>query len=169
MVVAQEKYLYPEPAGRTEETVSRRPKARVRRQHRLSSRAKVALGGFTLGALFLLGVAIAISYIYPTQLGYRQISLEKELAAMEKENKQIELAIAKSRSLDRVEYIAINKLSMERPEEAGVMVAIQPQQPTDSEAADAASSPTIQNAARMVASAQTTASRGTRNNAPADD
>lgn len=170
MIVAQEKYFYPEQLAPEPAAVSRRSSDKSRRRRPVGIQAKTALGILAIGALFIAGIAIAITYIYPTQLGYRQVSLEQELAELEKENKQIELTIAKSRSLERVETIAVSRLNMTRPESVGLMVADQSQTSQNSSSDTAtASSPVVQAAVNMVANTQEKAGQGMRTKAPVED
>ena len=169
MVVAQEKYLFPEPPGLEAPETEERIRSRNRRQRRVNRRARLQLGVMAVGALFLLGIAVVVAYVYPTQLGYRQVSLEKELAQLEKENQQLELAIARSRSLERIEAIAVTRLNMTRPENGGVMVAAKPSPPASTAGAATAGSPVVQAVMRMAANTQGLASRGKTTGAPADD
>lgn len=169
MVVAQEKYFFRESPGLEAPEAVEKTRPRNRRQRRVSRRVRLQLGVIAIATLFLLGIAVAVAYVYPIQLGYRLVSLEKELAQLEKENQQLELAVARSRSLDRIEAIAVTRLNMTRPESGGVMMAAKPSPPSSTAVAATASSPVVQSVMRMAANTQGPASREKTTYAPADD
>ena len=100
---------------------------RVRTRRRSLNKHRLGLLGVA-GVLGLLiaGVLMAAVYIYPVNLGYQIVAAEKEVARMEKENQMLRLEVAKYRSLDRVETIAVGKLKMQRPQEGKVMFASVP-------------------------------------------
>ncbi|NPV91493.1 MAG: hypothetical protein HPY50_12050 [Firmicutes bacterium] len=122
-------------------------------------RNRTAKGLLVIVALFMVGVFVALTYIYPTQLGYRQVQLEKELAQLEKENKQLELTIAKGKSLERIESIAVSRLNMKRPEDAGILVAAQ-NPGTSSSPSNTSAEANTTAAKQVVASTQGTTGQG---------
>lgn len=134
MVVAAEKYLSSQPSAATyfsEEHAGdfshAGSRVRPRTQRRSLNKQRLVLLSLlgTLG-LFLVGLGIALVYTYPVHLGYQIVAAEKEIEKMEKENQMLRLEVAKYRSLERVEAVAVGKLKMQRPEDGKVMFASAP-------------------------------------------
>ncbi|MEG3070074.1 MAG: cell division protein FtsL [Candidatus Syntrophopropionicum ammoniitolerans] len=117
MIVAQEKtgyYRFP-----TEETPP--VKKITRRKRTLRNRHKLVFIGLVLAA-FLVGVAITVFCSQISTLGYKITRLEKELALLHKENYNLNEEIQKMSSLGRIEYIAVNKLGMKKPDDNNILV-----------------------------------------------
>lgn len=49
--------------------------------------------------------------------GYQYVKLQSELKAMERENEQLRVEIAKLKSLERIQSIAVNSLGMTAPQQ----------------------------------------------------
>lgn len=115
MIVAQEKtgyYRLPEDVPRPKKT-SR--KKLYRKNHRL------ALIGLVF-ASFLVGVAITVYCSQIIALGYQITRLEKELALLRIENHSLDEEIQQMTSLGRVEFLAVNKLGMIKPDNNNILV-----------------------------------------------
>ncbi len=115
MIVAQEKTGYyrlteKEPLSKK---ISR--KKVLRKNHRLALIGLVFTG-------FLVGVAITFYCSQINTLGYQITRLDKELALLRIENHSLNEEIRKMSSLGRVEYLAINKLGMKRPDDDSILV-----------------------------------------------
>ena len=117
MIVAQEKtgyYRFP-----TEETT---PVKKVKKRKRtLRNRHKLVFIGLVLAA-FLVGVAITVFCSQISTLGYKITRLEKELALLHKENYNLNEEIQKMSSLGHIEYVAVNKLGMKKPDDNNILV-----------------------------------------------
>ncbi|MCL6636062.1 MAG: septum formation initiator family protein [Peptococcaceae bacterium] len=93
---------------------------------------------------FLVGVLITYYYSRVFALGYQISRLEKELALLRVENHSLDEEIHRLASLDRVEFLAVNKLGMVKPDSSNVLVVAvagnappQPEQRTGQAAAAA--------------------------------
>ncbi|MFZ5596334.1 MAG: septum formation initiator family protein [Bacillota bacterium] len=115
MVVAQEKYQQyslPEEVVR----VNRRPG-----RNRLPRKGKLTLTGLVL-LTFCTGLIIAYYYSQVLWSGYRTYSLKKELETLRQDTVALEEEIDRLNSLDRIEYVATNKLKMVKPGSRDVVV-----------------------------------------------
>ena len=117
MIVAQEKtgyYRFPTETPPVKK-ITRRKKRTLRNRH------KLVLMGLVLVA-FLVGVAITVFCSQISTLGYKITRLEKELALLHKENYNLNEEIRRMTSLGRIEYIAVNKLGMKKPDDNNILV-----------------------------------------------
>jgi cell division protein FtsB len=115
LVVAQERYNHyslPEEEVR----VNRRP----RRSH-LPLKGKVALIGLVF-LTFCTGMLIAFYYSQVLITGYKTYTLGQQLATLRQETVSLEQEVDRLESLDRVEYVATNKLKMVQPGNKDVVV-----------------------------------------------
>ena len=115
MIVAQEKtgyYKLSEDAPRPKRILWRKA---FRSNHRL------VLIGLVLAG-FLVGVSITVYCSQVITLGYQITRLENELAVLRVENHDLDQEIQRMTSLERVEYLAVNKLGMVRPDESNILV-----------------------------------------------
>lgn len=115
MVVAQERYDHyslPEEDSR----VNRQP-----RRSRLPRKGKLSLLGLVL-LTFLTGMIIAYYYSQVLVAGYKTYSLGSDLATIRQETISLEEEVDRLNSLDRIEYMATNKLKMVKPGSKDVVV-----------------------------------------------
>jgi len=120
LIVAQEKTGY---FKLSEEAP--RPKKYSWRKKSFSKNHRLVLIGLVLAG-FLVGVSITVYCSQIITLGYQITSLEKELALLRIENHNLNEEIKSLTSLERVEYLAVNKLGMVRPDENNILVVTVP-------------------------------------------
>ncbi|MDA8213466.1 MAG: cell division protein FtsL [Clostridia bacterium] len=118
MILAKEKHDY-----RSWEVPKEAPQKKVRQAPK---KQKKAQKGYLLIVIlaFILGIVIAARYTQAAVVGYQLNKLNGELALLEKENQQLNVALNQLKSLDRIEKIATTKLGMVSPQEVQ-FVAIQ--------------------------------------------
>ncbi len=94
---------------------------------------RLALIGLVFAG-FLVGVSITVYCSQVIALGYQITRLEKELALLRIENHSLDNEIKRMTSLERVEYVAVNKLGMVKPDENNILIVTVPglNQPTES-------------------------------------
>lgn len=115
MIVAQEKpnYTYaeqPVPA----------PPPRERRRPDDDRRWYAAM---TVLVLFSLALGIGVNFysVQIVKVGYNLTALKQEIARLDAENQNLEAALGRLDSLERVERVAVTKLGMVAPSERNVM------------------------------------------------
>lgn len=71
----------------------------------------------------VLGVGIIITSCYATiaKMSYINENLSKQYSQIEAQNKELKLQLARSKNLKRIEYIAVNKLGMVKPDETQIV------------------------------------------------
>lgn len=116
MIVAQEKTGY----FKLSEDAPR-PKKFSWKKKSFSKNHRLVLIGLVLAG-FLVGVSITVYCSQIITLGYQITSLEKELALLRIENHSLDEEIKRMTSLERVEFLAVNKLGMVRPDENNILV-----------------------------------------------
>ncbi|MFX4261409.1 septum formation initiator family protein [Pelotomaculum propionicicum] len=116
MIVAQEKTGY----FRLSEDAPR-PKKFSWGKKSFPKNHRLVLIGLVLAG-FLVGVSITVYCSQIITLGYQITSLEKELALLRIENHSLDEEIHQMTSLERVEFLAVNKLGMVRPDENNILV-----------------------------------------------
>jgi len=79
------------------------------------------LSGLILAG-FLAGLVVTYYYSQVLALGYKINRLEKELALLRVENHDLDEEIRRLASLERVEYLAVNKLGMVKPDSSNILV-----------------------------------------------
>jgi len=98
------------------------PRPEKTRRRRFVQKSPVpALSGLVL-VCFLVGVLITYYFSQVLTLGYQITKLEKELTLLRVENNSLDEEIHKLSSLERVEYLAVNKLGMVKPANNNIMV-----------------------------------------------
>ncbi|MFZ5647238.1 MAG: cell division protein FtsL [Bacillota bacterium] len=115
MVVAQERYDHyslPEEDSRMN---------RHLRRSRLPREGKLALLGLVL-LTFCTGLMIAYYYTQVLITAHKTSSLGNELAALRQETISLSEEVDRLNSLDRIEYVATNKLKMVKPGSKDVVV-----------------------------------------------
>lgn len=115
MVVAQEGYNHyslPEEEIR----VNRRPK-----KSWIPSKGRYAITGLVL-LTFCIGMLVAYYYSQIITSGYKIQSLSNDLAVISMETTLLSEEVERLSSLDRVEYLATNKLMMVKPEGKDVVL-----------------------------------------------
>ena len=110
---------------------ARPPRVKHRRSLKLKFGSKVLLSTIIIGFIFLTGIALAYCCIYPTRLGYQVVTLEREIEALEQEQKVLKLRVAQAQSPERIENIARYQLAMIPAKEGGVHL-IESSAPLDS-------------------------------------
>lgn len=115
MIVAQEKTGYYKLSKEAPPSKKLSRKKVLRRSHRL-----VLIGLVFAG--FLVGVAITVYCSQINTLGYQITRLEKELALLRKDNYSLSEEIQRMTSLGRVEFLAVNKLGMKRPDDNNILI-----------------------------------------------
>lgn len=121
MIVAQEKpnYSYVEQPTQTQIRWSRP-------QPGMGRRTRILLTALVVGT-FVLGVALNLYCARVVQLGYKAAMLKAEIARLEAENQNLEVAIGRLDSLERVEAAAVTQLGMVQPSKENVLfVAVNP-------------------------------------------
>ncbi len=119
MIVAQEKpnYSYVEQPAQVRWS---------RPQPRMERRTRILLTVLVVGT-FALGVALNLYCARVVQLGYKTAALKAEIARLEAENQNLEVAIGRLDSLERIEVAAVTQLGMVHPSQDNVMfVAVNP-------------------------------------------
>ena len=115
MVVAQERYDHyslPEEDSR----IKRQPE-----RSRLPRTGKLSLLGLVF-LTFLTGMVIAYYYSQVLVASYKISSLSSDLATIHQETISLGEEVDRLNSLDRIEYVATNKLKMVKPESKDVVV-----------------------------------------------
>lgn len=115
MLVAQEK------TGHCGFSTGASRSGKKRRRKTMPGKYKLMLTGLVLAGL-LTGILVIYYYSQVFALGYRIHCLKKELALLRVENHHLAEEIYRLSSLDRVEYLAINKLGMVRPDNSNILV-----------------------------------------------
>ncbi len=116
MIVAQEKTGY----FKLSDDAPRKKKLAWKKKS-YSKNHRLVLIGLVLAG-FLVGVSITVYCSQIITLGYQITSLEKELALLRIENHSLDEEIKRMNSLERVEFLAVNKLGMVRPDENNILV-----------------------------------------------
>lgn len=115
MIVAQEKpnYTY------TEQPVSAPPP----RERRGPSEDRRWCGAMTILLLvsLVLGIGVSFYNAQVVKVGYDLTTLKQEIARLDAENQNLEAALGRLDSLERVETVATTKLGMVPPSERNVM------------------------------------------------
>jgi len=94
---------------------------KIRKIKSVSGGARLALTSLIL-ACFMVGVLITYYYSQVFALGYQINRLQRELAVLRVENHNLEEEVRRLTSLERVEYLAINKLGMVKPDSNNILV-----------------------------------------------
>jgi len=115
LIVAQEKKGN---CGFFDETFQPR---KTRRRKAVFKSEKLVLTGFVM-AIFLVGVFITYYCSQLFTLGYQINRLNKELSVLRVENHGLEKDIQQLVSIDNIEYLAIHKLNMVKPDADNFMV-----------------------------------------------
>ena len=115
MIVAQEKTGY-----HGFSSAAPRPK-KIRRIKPVSGGARLVLTGLIL-ACFMVGVLITYYCSQVFALGYQISRLQGELEVLRVENHNLDEEVHRLTSLERVEYLATNKLGMVKPDSNNVLV-----------------------------------------------
>ncbi len=110
MLVARERFNYQELPLR--DSYKRLQTKRVRK---VSTKTKVVYCTVVLIAL-CLAFLVTSRYAQIASLGYEIIGLQKQAQAVDSENQILENKIAELKSLQNIEYVAVTKLGMEKPE-----------------------------------------------------
>lgn len=117
MVLAEKRQTIRHSHLRTQTKQLRRPRARLK-----------AVVCMKIVGIILFGFAFGLFYIYKhsqvAAIGYRIESTKQSIAALQRENKRLELMAAELQRPERVEEIARSKLGMEEP--ADVLLAALP-------------------------------------------
>jgi len=102
------------------------PVPNIKRIKRTYKRTNVRSKLFVKMGLFAFVYAVVLVYlcIKGASLGYQIVSLEKEIADLETDNKRMEYRIAQVNSLDRIEALATTQLGMIKPQQAVAVAAI---------------------------------------------
>ncbi len=115
MVVAQERYEhYSLPKEKSR--VSRRPKRNF-----IPNKTKHSL---TFLVLMVFATGMLISYYYSQVVisGYEIANLSKQIATLQQETDSLAEEVDSFNTLGRVEYVAINKLNMVKPDSKDIVV-----------------------------------------------
>ena len=91
--------------------------SRVKRVRKISVKTKAlycAIVLITMGLAFLL----TSKYAQIASVGYEIVALKKQAQALEAENQVLLNKVAQFKSLDNIEYVAVTKLGMQKPEMA---------------------------------------------------
>lgn len=94
---------------------------KTRRRRAVFKSEKLALTGFVL-AIFFVGVFITYYCSQLFTLGYQINRLNKELAALRVENHGLDEEIQQLVNLDNIEYLAVHKLNMVKPDANNFLV-----------------------------------------------
>jgi len=115
LIVAQEKTGYYRLPGEAP------PLKKISRKKILRGNHRLVLIGLVFAG-FLVGVAITVYSSQINTLGYQIAQLERELAQLRKENNSLNEEIQQMTSLGRIEYLAVNKLGMIKPDVNNTLV-----------------------------------------------
>lgn len=152
MIVAREKTGREEYSGQLptirHEIWEQAPRAeKKRRRSKVFKGHKLMLTGLIVAG-FLVGCLITYYCSQLFTLGYEISSLNRELAALRVENNNLSEEIQRLSSLDRIEYLAIHKLNMVKPEVNNILVVTAPESPSQ----ESAAAPVAQSGQTAVAS-----------------
>ncbi len=148
MIVAQDKTGYRGFSG-----IDSRPE-KARRRRFIQKSPVLALSGLIL-VCFLAGVLITCYFSQVLTLGYQITKLESELALLRVENNSLDEEVHRLNSLERVEYLAVNKLGMVKPANNNILVVAvagksQPAMTADTNTPVADISPAGQEKSRLI-------------------
>ncbi|MDD3653336.1 MAG: septum formation initiator family protein [Desulfotomaculaceae bacterium] len=128
MIVAREKTGHKEFLGQLPRHLPRKVKRRsytyVFKGHKLKLISLIV-------ACFLVGLLITYYFSHLFTLGYQISSLNKELAVLRVDNNNLTEEIQRLGSLEYIEYYAINKLHMVKPEANNILVVTVPETKTN--------------------------------------
>ena len=116
MIIAQEKTGH----SRFSYEEAPRPK-KNRRRKRVTVWHRFMLTGLVLAG-FMVGLVIIYYYSQVFALGHQINCLEKELVSLRVDNHNLKEEIQRLASLDRVEYLAVNKLGMVKPDSSDILI-----------------------------------------------
>lgn len=128
--MAQEKYRIPDPGLIGEEstdsiTKKNRRRSRNRRPPlKLNFGVQCCLASVAVGFIFMAGIALTLYYIFPARLGYKIVTLEKQIHDLEQQQKLLEVEEAQARSLGRIESIATTRMAMLPMEDRKAAIAV---------------------------------------------
>jgi len=94
---------------------------KTRRHRAVFGGEKLAITGFIF-AIFLVGVFVIYYYSQLFTLGYQITRLNKELAVLRVENHSLDEEVQQLVSLDNIEYLAVHKLNMVKPDADNFLV-----------------------------------------------
>ncbi|MFA4885570.1 MAG: septum formation initiator family protein [Desulfotomaculaceae bacterium] len=135
MIVAQDKTGYRGFSG-----MDSRPE-KARRRRFVQKSPVLGLSGLVL-VCFLAGVLITYYFSQVLGLGYQITKLETQLALLRVENNSLDEEVHRLNSLERVEYLAVNKLGMVKPADNNILVVAVAGRSQSTMTADAASAKT---------------------------
>ena len=115
MIVAQDKTGYHGFSG-----INPHPE-KARRRRFVQKSPVPALSGLIL-VCFLVGVLITYYFSQVLALGYQISKMETELTLLRVENNSLDEEVHRLNSLERVEYLAVNKLGMVKPANNNILV-----------------------------------------------
>ena len=72
----------------------------------------------------MAGIALTLYYIFPARLGYKIVTLEKQIHDLEQQQKLLEVEEAQARSLGRIESIATTRMAMLPMEDRKAAIAV---------------------------------------------
>ncbi|SHE38866.1 Cell division protein FtsL [Caldanaerobius fijiensis DSM 17918] len=92
------------------------------KQHKKKPKSRKKLKQLIEIALVLaVGIIITSCYATIAKMSYINESLSKQYSQIEAQNKELKLQLARSKNLQRIEYIAVNKLGMVKPDETQIV------------------------------------------------
>lgn len=124
MIVAREKTGHNEFLGQLPRQLPRTVK--MRRRTLVFKGHKLKLIGLIVAG-FLVGLLITYYCSQLFALGYQISSLKKELADLRVENNSLSEEVQRLGSLEHIEYLAIHKLNMVKPEANNILVVTVPE------------------------------------------
>lgn len=103
----------PSNPDRKQQEELRRVKAaeKANREKRVKNKAKVLMN---IGIAFVIGLSIIYRYVVLYNIRQNLTSIKGQIVAMDKENEDLKVVLAKSRRIDDIEKIATEKLHMVR-------------------------------------------------------
>jgi cell division protein FtsL len=99
-----------------------RPKNRTK-----SNSLKYVQAAALIVICFCVGLAYTYRHEQVISLGYRINATKQNIAALQRDNKQLELQVAELQAPNRVESVAINKIGMKQPD--NYLLAVIPSNP----------------------------------------
>lgn len=97
-------YVYTRP----EKSNNRKPRQRQKTSHT----AQLVLGFSLIALIFLTGISFTWLKAYKAQLNHQLTQTKAEIQALQTANQRMEVEIARLKSLNRIENIAVTKLGM---------------------------------------------------------
>lgn len=89
--------------------------SQLKRVRRINAKTR-----FVYCSLVLMGLCLAFfvtsRYAQITSVGYELVALKKEIQSLDTENQLLQNKIAELNSLQNIEYVAVTKLGMQKPE-----------------------------------------------------